>query len=65
MVPTRLTQRSGAERHDNGSKQSLVSLFLPWLGPTVASLIGEDAGTQNSKDSSQNEAEENDELIEM
>ena len=33
--------------------------------PTVASLTGEDAGAQNSDDSSENEAEENDELIAM
>ena len=33
--------------------------------PTVANLTGEDGDTQNSEDSSQNEAEENDELMAM
>ena len=33
--------------------------------PTIASLTREDAETQNSEDSSQNEAEDNDELISM
>ena len=33
--------------------------------PTVASLTGEDAETQNSEDNSQNKAEENDERITM
>ena len=33
--------------------------------PTVAGLTGEDAETQNSEDSSQNDSEENDELIAM
>ena len=33
--------------------------------PTIASLIGDDEDTQNSENSSQNEAEENDELISM
>ena len=33
--------------------------------PTVASLTGEDAEAQNSKYSSQNDSEENDELIAM
>ena len=33
--------------------------------PTVAGLTGEDVETQNSEDSSQNDSEENDELIAM
>ena len=33
--------------------------------PTIASLTREDAETQNFEDSSQNDSEENDELISM
>ena len=47
-----------------GEPRELIELDDELLeDPTIASLTGEDADTQNSEDNSQNEAKENDELI--
>ena len=49
-----------------GEPRELIELDDELLeDPTIASLTGEYADTQNSEDSSQNEAEENDELMAM
>ena len=49
-----------------GEPRELIELDDELLeDPTIASLTEEDADTQNSEDNSQNEAEENDELIAM
>ena len=49
-----------------GEPMELIELNDKLLeDPTVARLTREDADTQNSEDNSQNEAEENDELIAM